>query len=813
MSASLLFKPVINAVLPSNEIAPAAELYSYKAGSTSLYSLYLDEDNAVAATNPVIADASGEFPPLFTDDGQDYKLILREASMVGIEGAILWEIDNYGRIGRTNEIEVGSRFEDFYGLDATIAPNLTVNVPIASDEILKSPQAGVDAVESWKVPPSSQVILQLKDETILHPARIAEYAVLSDDNIKLKGVAPLVKTIAASGHSASGSYGDYRVTFQLDDVSGVRAGHFVYILDNDEFQGIVGKQCYVEYDQSRPRWVFTEIQAATPDSRTVPEGFISTTNEGDEDGTTVSILRRFLDEDEDSPTFGRLIYEPSSQVIASDYITAGEVLFVGGQMRGITSVSTTGPSFVIATALDADLPPSTYWYTLINKGGTFTQAEAEILEEGELVTRNVVTGTGTTFTDFQVGDLMAHDGTFNPILSVRSDTEMTVAVEKPQVTAALFSIVRTGGAFAGLHPITAVDTANKTITFHLRAFYREANMDIPIKGITGGVVKIVRSVLETTGAVGGIAVDGRNFTYGDLVIKGPVVLTGAAGVGIDAKGQSGLNAGRVTFEGTGGTYGFNIGVDFGVGCVGKVQEQINYAAKFAGLRSDNSIVEADYSVCGGSPGYGVLTNNSNNNFNWAHQVGSSQGYLAATPCNTVADSMRQVGNFSRSVTIQAGSYHLVQFEAIHCGMGPSLINSNGRITGTRVFGGKFPFTATGGSTEARASTFSGYAGNTGLLLKGISADLLRSVCLGGEGPAMSASNGASVDFTLSYVKDTGNVIVTQDAYLEISKSNIEVTIAVSDGGTVDATDMRGTLTTSLATLNDIQLSTGSIIRT
>ena len=812
MSASLLFKPVINAVLPSNEIAPSAELYSYKAGSTVLYPLYLDEDNVIAATNPVIADASGEFPPLFTDDGQDYKLILREASVLGIEGAVLWEIDNYGRIGRTNEIVSGSRIEDFYGLDATIAPNMTVTVPIASDEILKTPQAGVDAVESWKVPPSSQVILQLKDETILHPARIAEYAVQSDDNIKLKGIAPLTKEIASSGHSAVGTVpGAYSVTFKLDDVNDVRVGHFVYILDNDEFQSNASKRCFVEYDQSRPRWVFTEIQAATPNSSTVPEGFVMTdsTAEG-EDGTTVTLLRRFRDEDENSDTFGTLLYEPSSIVNASDYITAGEVFFVNGQMREIISVPESGPTFIIATALDADLPPSTYWYTLVNKAGTFTQSGGDI------------TGVDTSFTDYQVGDLMAHDGAFNPITSITDDFTMTVAAHKIQSTAAKFSIVRTGGAFAGLHPITNVDTANSTITFSLRAFYRLSDMAIPIKGITGGTVKIVRSVLETTGVVGGVFVDGRNFTYGDLVIKGPVVDVAsreAAGVGIDPKGQSGLNAGRVTFEGIGGTYGFNIGVDFGVGCVGKVQEQVNYAAKFAGMRSDNSIVEADYSVTGGCGSYGVLTNNSNNNFNWAHQVGSKQGYLAATPCNTVADSMRQVGNFFLSVTIQAGSYHLVQFEAIHCGSGPFLVNSNGRLTGTRVFGGKKPLVVTGGSSEARASTFSGYRGN-GILVKGGTVDLLRSVIMasgpatsgGAQGTALSASKGCSVDLTRAKVKDTGAFLITDDAYADVSLSNIEPSISISDGGRVDAENMAGTLSTNLP-LNDVQLTTGSIIRT
>ncbi|MEP3891382.1 MAG: hypothetical protein ABJN69_13060 [Hellea sp.] len=802
MSASLLFKPVINAVLPSNEIAASAELYSYKAGSTVLYPLYLDEDNASPATNPVIADASGEFPPLFTDDGQDYKLILREASVLGIEGAVLWEIDNYGRIGRTNEIVAGSLIEDFYGLDASIGPNLTVIVPIASDEILKNPQEGVTAVESWKVPPSSRVILQLKDETIVHPARIAEYAMQSSDQVELKGVAPLIKNIADNGHSYGGTTGDYSVTFKLDNVNDVRVGHYVNILDNDEFQANLSKRSYVEYDQARPRWVFTEIQAATPNSATVPEGFVRT------EGTTVTILYRVTASNE---------YFPSEQVDASDYITAGEVFFVNGQMREIESVSSTGPTFELASALEVDLGPQTYWYTLTSGDETFTQEQVvTVIDDETAITRNVVTGSlpdpetglgGTRFTDYQIGDFHAHDGGFNPIRAIISDSEMDVAVDKTVSTPAKFSIVRSEGAFAGLHPITAVDTANSTITFHLRAYYLEDQMAIPIKGITGGVIKIVRSVLETTGTVGGIFVDGRSFTYGDLVIKGP-----QSGVGIDPKGQSGFNAGRVTFQGAGGTYGFNIGVDFGVGCVGKVQEQINFAAKFSGMRCDNSIVEADFAVTGGAGLYGVLTNNSNTNFNFARQNGNkTQGYLAATPCNTVADSMRQIGNRARSVVIQAGSFHLVQFTAIHCGQGPQLVNSNGRMTGCRVFGGRRPLIITGGSTEANSSTFTGFEGS-GLLVQGGTAKLQRAVVVAGTGAAFTSSNGATVDFTSSFVKDTSSFIVTQDSYVEVSGSNIEPSIAISAGGSVDATNMGGTLTCN-RTPNTLDTSSGSILRT
>lgn len=90
MSASLLFKPVISAVLPTNEIAPAAQLFSYMSGTTTPHPIYLDNAAETPATNPVIADASGEFPPLYLKDEITYRLVLRDAI-----GDVLWEVDNY----------------------------------------------------------------------------------------------------------------------------------------------------------------------------------------------------------------------------------------------------------------------------------------------------------------------------------------------------------------------------------------------------------------------------------------------------------------------------------------------------------------------------------------------------------------------------------------------------------------------------------------------------------------------------------------------------------------------------------------------
>ena len=98
MSASLLFKPVINAVLPSNEIAAAAELYSYKAGSTVLYPLYLDENNiwrTMGAAKNSVADfvyglAHNSDYTIGASSGQDDQgIYLVRSSIVPIPAA-LW---------------------------------------------------------------------------------------------------------------------------------------------------------------------------------------------------------------------------------------------------------------------------------------------------------------------------------------------------------------------------------------------------------------------------------------------------------------------------------------------------------------------------------------------------------------------------------------------------------------------------------------------------------------------------------------------------------------------------------------------------
>lgn len=71
---------------------PGAKLYFYAAGSTTPKATYSDKQGTTANANPVVADSSGIFPPIFLDGL--YRVELRSSSNIVQPG---WPIDNVGQ--------------------------------------------------------------------------------------------------------------------------------------------------------------------------------------------------------------------------------------------------------------------------------------------------------------------------------------------------------------------------------------------------------------------------------------------------------------------------------------------------------------------------------------------------------------------------------------------------------------------------------------------------------------------------------------------------------------------------------------------
>lgn len=84
---SRLFDPHAQALDASGDPLAGATLTTYRAGTTTPVAAFLDEAATTPATNPVIADASGTWPPLYLADGIAYRL--RAASA---DGAVIFDV-------------------------------------------------------------------------------------------------------------------------------------------------------------------------------------------------------------------------------------------------------------------------------------------------------------------------------------------------------------------------------------------------------------------------------------------------------------------------------------------------------------------------------------------------------------------------------------------------------------------------------------------------------------------------------------------------------------------------------------------------
>lgn len=88
MSAYLFYSPQFRPLSISGDILPGAKLQFYESGTTTPADVYSDADLTTPLANPVVADSSGEFPPIYLDPAVTYRAILSDEDDVQ-----LWDID------------------------------------------------------------------------------------------------------------------------------------------------------------------------------------------------------------------------------------------------------------------------------------------------------------------------------------------------------------------------------------------------------------------------------------------------------------------------------------------------------------------------------------------------------------------------------------------------------------------------------------------------------------------------------------------------------------------------------------------------
>lgn len=86
----ILPNPIIRPLDANGEPVPFAKLYAYEAGTTTAAYVYLDSDLQIPAAVPVVADASGQFPELFTTDAL-VKIDIKDSDDVSLPG---FPVDN-----------------------------------------------------------------------------------------------------------------------------------------------------------------------------------------------------------------------------------------------------------------------------------------------------------------------------------------------------------------------------------------------------------------------------------------------------------------------------------------------------------------------------------------------------------------------------------------------------------------------------------------------------------------------------------------------------------------------------------------------
>lgn len=91
-----LFDPRFQVVDGNGRPHSGAKLAFYRAGTSSLVAIYQNAAGSTPHTNPVLADASGVFPPIYLDTSYPYKAILLSAS-----GVTLQTIEYFDAVGST----------------------------------------------------------------------------------------------------------------------------------------------------------------------------------------------------------------------------------------------------------------------------------------------------------------------------------------------------------------------------------------------------------------------------------------------------------------------------------------------------------------------------------------------------------------------------------------------------------------------------------------------------------------------------------------------------------------------------------------
>lgn len=356
---------------------------------------------------------------------------------------------------------------------SNIADDIPANITSALDG------ASFDTAES-AILLSKLNLVSSQSQVTLYVASLSTSAseicnVGGNGNITLSGSSP-VETSLDSVAAVSGSAGNFSVTYNVASAAGMAVGDVLCV------------------DQVLPARVhysaaFTGVRKPVLGEMMIGFNFMGSLTAL---GTTCSVTGTGC------PT----------------YLEPGFLVHIQGQTRVIQTVSAS--SFTMGAPLDFSPTGLQWWWVSRPASGSVGISGA------------TVTGAGTAFTtEYDPDDIIVVDGRLLRIVSIASDTQMTISHNQTVPAGAAHSVYKAGLLHEGAFEITGISGNQVTVANKSRLRKPPKNL------ITGGRVRCIKTILKNTGSGNGFV-----FSMGSVLqgIKDIALVSPGAGIGLSLNG-------------------------------------------------------------------------------------------------------------------------------------------------------------------------------------------------------------------------------------------------------------------------------------
>lgn len=531
-------------------------------------------------------------------------------------------------------------------------------------------------------------------------ARISSY----NANIKLVG-ADTVDTTISGVASVTGSNGNYAVTFELADATGIEVGDVLQVSDVAP-----GKTYSLSSDTRRPY-----------------------TNE-----LTVGFYK-----------MGSLTTSTGNRVCTlgtgnqNTHLQVGDLVHVRGQTRVIDSIDAApAKTFTVDVAWDFAVSEAQWWYyTKPNTGTIGTGGSAS----------TTVTGVGTSLTtEANIGDLLLVDGQFYKITGVASNTSLTVSHNITLADGKKYSIITAGILHEGSFEVTGVSGNN--VTVRNRSRYAKP----PAVGISTATVKSIKTVLKNTGTGNGFVFErgGILNEMSRIALQGNGSSTSSVGVALNGFTPSyDLGNGNITLAEPSAVIEWGYGVTLSSGSVlyGYLAHICNNFTRGVDA-SEGSEAYLRSAVISHNNGIGVFVSGGFVRMSEARFCGNAdQGLRQDVGSSAYGDMPYAWGNGSHGFMMVnfCGIQFVDGFSVCNGGKGGDINGGGGRVTRTLFAGNaSHNLSVYNGKVEATQCWFSGgLSGQSGLTCSNAEVTATTSAATGNGGNGYYGLSGARITAT------------------------------------------------------------------